>query len=58
VPIPGYYDSNKKVDAAIFRPSTGMWFANLSGGGTKRIDGLGVSSDIPLQRRPKLASGL
>jgi hypothetical protein len=58
VPIPGYYDNNLVMDAAIYRPSTGLWFALLSGGGTTRIDGLGLSTDVPVQKRPALAGGL
>jgi hypothetical protein len=57
-PIPGYYDNNLAVDPAIYRKSNGLWFALLSGGGTARIDGLGLSTDVPLQKRPTLAGGI
>ena len=57
VPIPGYYDNNLTMDPAIYRKSTGLWFALLSGGGTSRIDGLGLSTDVPVQKRPTLAGG-
>jgi thermitase len=55
-PIPGYYDNNLVVDPAIHRKSTGLWFALLSGGGVSRIDGLGDSSDVAVQRRPALSA--
>jgi hypothetical protein len=58
VPIPGYYDGDQTVDPAIFRPSTGLWFAVLSGGGTSSIAGMGTSSDVPAQKRPALAGGV
>ena len=58
VPIPGYYDNNQTEDPAIFRKSTGMWFALNSGGGVTRIDGLGQSTDVAVQKRPALAGGL
>jgi hypothetical protein len=58
VPIPGYYDANLSEDPAIFRGATGLWFALLSGGGAARFDGLGVSTDVPVQKRPTLAGGL
>jgi thermitase len=57
VPIPGYYDSDQTVDPGIFRPSTGLWFATQSTGGVRRVDGLGTSTDVAVQRRPKLAGG-
>jgi hypothetical protein len=57
VPIPGYYDGDAAVDPAIFRVSTGTWLATLSGGGTKRFDGLGVAGDVAIQKRPTLAGG-
>lgn len=57
VPIPGYYDSDQTVDPAIFRPSTGLWFATQSTGGVRRVDGLGTSTDVAVQRRPKVAGG-
>jgi hypothetical protein len=49
IPVPGYYDNDAIIDPAIFRPSTGMWFALLSGGGVARVDGLGSAADVPLQ---------
>jgi hypothetical protein len=61
VPIPGYYDNNLTEDPAIYRPPVGavpaLWFAIKSGGGTARLDGLGVAGDVPVQKRPALAGG-
>ena len=47
--MPGYYDNDATIDPAVFPPSTGMWFALLSGGGVARVDGLGSPADVPLQ---------
>jgi hypothetical protein len=57
VPIPGYNDANLSVDPAIHRPSTGLWFSVLSGGGTRSISGLGHAGDVPVQKRPALPGG-
>jgi hypothetical protein len=57
VPIPGYYDNNLSEDPAIYRPSSGLWFSTLSGGGVARVDGLGLSTDVPVQKRAALAGG-
>jgi hypothetical protein len=57
IPIPGYYDNNLVMDPAIYRPSTGLSFSQLSGGGTARFDGLGQPADVPVQKRPTLAGG-
>jgi len=57
VPIPGYYDANQATDPAIYRPSSGLWFSVLSGGGTRVIAGMGLPSDVPVQKRPTLAGG-
>ena len=54
MPIPGYYDNNQSVDPAVFRVGSGTWLATLSGGGSKRFDGLGLAGDVPIQRRPAL----
>jgi hypothetical protein len=33
-PIPGDVDGDSKTDFVVFRPTTGTWFFNKSGGGT------------------------
>jgi hypothetical protein len=57
-PIPGYYDNNLTEDPAIYRKATGLWFSLNSGGGVSRIDGLGTTADVPIQKRPALAGGI
>jgi len=57
VPIPGYYDNNLSMDPAIYNKTTGLWFSLNSGGGVSRIDGLGMPTDVPIQKRPALAGG-
>ena len=57
VPVPGYYDNNLSLDPAIYRPSSGLWFSTLSGGGIDRIDGLGTTGDVAVQKRPALVGG-
>ena len=32
VPVPGDYDGDGRTDAAIFRPSTGLWYGPRTGG--------------------------
>jgi hypothetical protein len=58
IPIPGYYDNNLTEDPAIYRNGTGLWFALNSGGSVTRVDGLGLSTDVPVEKRPTLAGGL
>jgi thermitase len=58
VPIPGYYDNNLTEDPAIYHKATGLWFALNSGGGITRIDGLGLPTDVPIEKRPALSGGL
>jgi len=57
-PVPGYYDNDTTLDPAVYHKANGLWFALLSGGGIGRVDGLGVSADVPVQKRPALAGGM
>jgi hypothetical protein len=57
VPIPGYDDNNLSMDPAIYHKANGVWFALLSGGGVSQMT-VGLSTDVPVQKRPTLAGGL
>jgi hypothetical protein len=58
VPVPGYYDGDATLDPAVYHKANGLWFALQSGGGVGRVDGLGLSADVPVQKRPALAGGM
>jgi hypothetical protein len=45
--VPADYDGDNKDDLAVFRPSTGQWYVNNSGGGGTTITNWGSSGDVP-----------
>ena len=50
IPVPGYYDTDRLADPAVFRPSTGQWFVNRSSTGYADAIAIqwGVAGDIPV----------
>jgi hypothetical protein len=47
IPVPDDYDGDRQTDYAVFRPSTGVWWVNLSSGGYWSIQ-FGMNGDIPV----------
>ena len=43
---PGDFDGDDKTDHTVFRPTSGLWYSNPSGGGAIDIRNWGLSEDI------------
>ena len=41
------FDGDLRTDLSVFRPSDGAWYISHSSNGTFRIQGFGLSSDVP-----------
>ncbi|MGQ0542491.1 MAG: VCBS repeat-containing protein, partial [Blastocatellia bacterium] len=47
IPVPGDYDGDGRLDAAVFRAASTTWFVNRSTAGVY-IAGFGLSTDLPV----------
>ena len=47
IPVVADFDADRKIDFAVFRPSTGFWYITLSAGGTYSRQ-FGLPGDIPV----------
>jgi len=41
------FDGDFKTDVSVFRPSTGVWYINHSSNNSYRVQGFGLSGDVP-----------
>lgn len=41
------FDGDFKTDVSVFRPSEGVWYINHSSNGTFRVQGFGLTGDVP-----------
>jgi hypothetical protein len=49
IPAPGDYDGDQRDDIAVFRPSTGVWYA-FTGTAFLQFSPWGVAGDLPVAR--------
>ena len=49
VPLPGDYDGDRKTDAVVYRPTTGLWYGATTGAAATAVQmPLGQPGDIPI----------